>query len=75
LHAVYKNDGFQQHPLLIVLFTSFHAGLCAAAQKLEKPLGAFGEYLVLCLGCAELYICSIGYKFTGLLFGESDLQC
>ena len=75
LHAVYKIDGFQQHPLLIVLFTSIHAGVCAAAQKLEKPLGIVGEYLVLRMGSAELYICRLGNKFTRLLFGESDLQC
>jgi len=50
LHAVYKNDGFQQHPLLIVLFTSIHAGVRAVAQECQELLGAFGEHFVLCLG-------------------------
>jgi len=75
LHAVYKNDGFQQHPLLIVLFAGIYVGVRAVAQESQELLGLTDQYSFLRMGCAELYICRLGNKFTRLLFGESDLQC
>ena len=65
--------GFQQHLVLIVLFTSIHAGVCAVAQESQELLGLTDQYSILRMGCAQLLVCCAVHEYHRFLLGSGAL--